>query len=87
LSGPVISKHYHETRGQVPAFGRITGYILVVLAGFRGTDFGLPFDRAGCPTGPMISVPRLPGAMLGRRRPDGLLNGLLKDACMTARIG
>jgi hypothetical protein len=74
-----ITKHYRETRGQVPAFGRITGYILVLLAGFRGTDFGLPFDRAGCPTGQMISVRRLPEAMLGRRHPDGLLNGLLKD--------
>ena len=46
-----IIDHWHENNGYVPAFGEITGYVLVLVAGYGGFDFGLPFsitgDRAG----------------------------------------
>jgi hypothetical protein len=75
-----IITHYRENSGQVLAFGRVTGYVLVMVAGFGALDFGLPFDVNGEPAGPMRSIKRLPDAMLGVKRPDGRLNGLLKDA-------
>ena len=47
----IITDHWHENNGYVPAFGGITGYVLVLVAGYGGFDFGLPFsvtgDRAG----------------------------------------
>jgi hypothetical protein len=73
-----IIEHYREHRGHVPAFGRITDYMLVVLPGYGGVDFGLPFDLSGDPAGPMRKIPRLPEAMLGVKRADGRLTGLLK---------
>jgi hypothetical protein len=74
----VIVSHHREHVGYVPAFGKITGYVLVVLAGYGGMDFGLPFDRTGYPTGSMVSVQRLPEAMLGQRRLGGRLTGCLR---------
>jgi hypothetical protein len=74
----VIVEHYREHAGCVSAFGRITGYLLVLLGGYDGTDFGLPFDVHGNPAGPMCAVRRLPEALLGKRHPDGRLNGLLR---------
>jgi len=74
-----ITTHYRKSSGYVPAFGRITGYILVQIAGFGWIDFGLPFDVNGEPAGPMQSIKRLPDAMLGVKRPDGRLNGLLRN--------
>ena len=50
-----------------------------MVAGFGAHDFGLPFDVTGQPAGPMRKIQRLPDAMLGVKRPDGALNGLLKN--------
>jgi hypothetical protein len=77
-----IIKHYRESAGFVPAFGRVTGYLLVMVAGFGAFDFGLPYDVNGEPAGPMRSIKRLPDAMLGVKRPDGRLNGLLKNTTL-----
>jgi hypothetical protein len=73
-----IIAHYRDHAGPVPAFGTIIGYVLVLLAGYDGIDFGLPFDVHGDRAGQMQAVRRLPEAMLGKRRPDGRLNGLLR---------
>src|SRR3984893_5398365 len=39
----IIIEHWRENGGHVPAFGEITGYVLVLVAGYGGFDFGLPF--------------------------------------------
>src|SRR5580700_5314459 len=74
-----IIEHYREQRGDLPAFGAITGYALVLLAGYDGVDFGLPFDVNGYQIGSMRGVRRLPEATLGTKRGDRRLTGLLKD--------
>lgn len=74
----VILQHYRDHSGRVPAFGAITGYVLVLLAGYDGLDFGLPFDVHGERIDSMCAVRRLPEAMLGKKRADGRLNGLLQ---------
>jgi hypothetical protein len=74
----VILQHYREHAGRVPAFGAVTGYVLVFIPGYDGVDFGLPFDVHGNPAGPICAARRLPEALLGKRRPDGRLNGLLR---------
>jgi hypothetical protein len=74
-----IIEHYREQRGDVPAFGRITGYALVLLAGYDGVDFGLPFNVRGDPVGSVRAVRRLPEATLGTKRGDSRLTGLLKN--------
>jgi hypothetical protein len=74
----VIIEHYRHQRGEIPAFGAIRSYLLVLLPGY-GMDFGLPFDLSGGPAGPMRMVPRLPDATLGTKRGDTRLTGLLKD--------
>lgn len=74
----LIIGHYRDHAGQVPAFGAITGYVLVLFAGYDGIDFGLPFDRQGDRAGPMCMVRRLPEARLGKKRADGRLNSLLR---------
>jgi hypothetical protein len=76
----VISRHYREQAGRVPAFGRITEYVLVTLCGYDGADFGLPFNIDGDPAGPMREIKRLGEATLGTKRGDTRLTGLLKDA-------
>jgi len=73
----LITRHYRDHAGQVPAFGAITGYVLVLFAGYDGIDFGLPFDMHGDRAGPMCVVRRLPEAKLGKKRADGRLNSLL----------
>jgi hypothetical protein len=78
-----IIKHYRERRGDVPAFGAITGYALVLLAGYDGVDFGLPFNVMGDPAGAMREVRRLPEATLGVKRGDTRLTGLLKNTPIT----
>lgn len=75
----VIQAHYQKRRGLVPAFGAIIGYSLVTLPGYQ-VDFGLPYDIAGNPTGPMRAVARLGEAVLGIKRGDTRLTGLLKNA-------
>jgi hypothetical protein len=58
-----IKKHYAHCDGTIPAFGRITGYVLVVKPG-RNADFGLPYDVRGNRAGPIRTVPRLGEATL-----------------------
>jgi hypothetical protein len=79
IARDAIRRHYRENRGWVPCFGEITGYVLVVFAGYDGLDFGVPFDCRGWPTGSMTTVQRLPDALLGTRRADGRLNQLFKN--------
>jgi hypothetical protein len=74
-----ILDHYRDHRGSVPAFGRIIGYTLVTLPGYR-IDFGFPYDIEGNPTGPMRPVERPGEATLGMKRGDTRLTGLLKNA-------
>jgi hypothetical protein len=75
-----IVEHYQNQRGHVPAFGKITGYALVLLCGYGGVDFGLPFDVYGDQVGSMHQVRRLSeAATLGRKRGDTRMTGLLKN--------
>jgi hypothetical protein len=62
----------------VPSFGAIMGYTAVVTAGYR-LDFGLPYDVDGDPMGPLQPVERLQEAVLGTKRGDSRLTGLLRD--------
>jgi hypothetical protein len=75
----VIVAHYRERAGRVPAFGRITEYVLVTQCGYNRVDFGLPFNLSGDPAGPMRKVPRLPDATLGTKLGDTRLTGLLRS--------
>jgi hypothetical protein len=75
----VIIDHWRENRGCVPAFGQITGYVLVLVAGYAGFDFGLPFSITGDRDGAMQKVERLGEATLGTKRGDTRLTGLLKN--------
>jgi hypothetical protein len=74
----IIIDHWHENGGRVPAFGQITGYVLVAVAGYRGVDFGLPFNITGDRTGAMQKVERLGEATLGTKRGDTRVTGFLK---------
>jgi hypothetical protein len=76
----IIIGHWRENDGRVPAFGGITGYVLVLVAGYGGFDFGLPFSVTGDRTGAMQKVERLGEATLGTRRGDVSLTGMLKDS-------
>lgn len=76
----IIIGHWGENEGRVPAFGGITGYVLVLVAGYDGTDFGLPYSVTGDRAGTMQKVERLGEATLGTRRGDTRLTGLLKDS-------
>jgi hypothetical protein len=75
----IIIEHWREKRGRVPAFGGITGYLLVLIAGYSGVDFGLPFSITGDRTGAMQKIERLGKATLGTKRGDTRLTGLLKN--------
>jgi hypothetical protein len=77
---PIIIDHWRENGGRVPAFGGITGYVLVLVAGYGGFDFGLPFSVTGDRAGAMQKVERLGQATLGTRRGDMSLTGLLKNS-------
>jgi hypothetical protein len=77
---PIIIDHWRENGGRVPAFGGIKGYVLVLIAGYAGFDFGLPFSITGDRVGAMEKVERLGQATLGTRRGDMSLTGLLKDS-------
>ena len=79
----IIIDHWRENDGQVPAFGGITGYVLVLVAGYGGFDFGLPFSIVGDRAGAMQKVKRLGEASLGTRRGDTRLTGMLKDSPIT----
>jgi hypothetical protein len=54
-------------------------YVLVLNVGYGGFDFGLPFSVTGDRAGAMCKVERLGKAILGTRRGDTRLTGLLKD--------
>ena len=75
----VIVEHYRDHAGYVPAFGRITGYVLVLLLGYDRVDFGLPFDVDGNRAGALREVLRLPEATLGVKGGDTRLTGLLRN--------
>jgi hypothetical protein len=77
---PIIIDHWCENNGSVPAFGGITGYVLVLVAGYGGFDFGLPFTVTGDRASAMQTVERLGEATLGTRRGDTRLTGMLKDS-------
>ena len=79
----IILDHWRETGGHVPAFGGITGYALIVIAGYGGFDFGLPYSVTGDPAGEMQKVERLGEATLGTRGGDTRLTGLLKDSSVS----
>ena len=64
----IITDHWRENGGRVPAFGGITGYVLVLVAGYGGFDFGLPYSITGDRAGAMQEVERLGEATLGTRR-------------------
>jgi hypothetical protein len=76
----IILDHSRDTGGCIPAFGGITGYILVVMAGYGGVDFGLPYSVTGDPAGGMQKIERLGEATLGTRRGDVSLTGILNDS-------
>jgi hypothetical protein len=76
----IIIDHWSENGGRVPAFGGITGYVLVLVAGYGGFDIGLPFSITGDRAGAMQKVERLGEATLGTRRGDTRLTGLLKNS-------
>jgi hypothetical protein len=80
LIKPIIMDHWRENNRRVPAFGGITGYVLVSVAGYGGFDFGLPFSVAGDRAGAMQKVERLGEATLRTRRGDMSLTGLLKNS-------
>jgi hypothetical protein len=71
-----IRDHFRAVRGWVPAFGRIIGYTAVVLAGY-GSDFGCEYDIAGNSMGRIRQVERLGEAVLGTKRGDTRLTGML----------
>jgi hypothetical protein len=73
-----IQGHYREHRGHVPSFGAIVGYTAILTPGYL-IDFGLPYDLDGDPVGPMRPVERLQEAVLGTKRGDSRLTGLLRD--------
>jgi hypothetical protein len=84
LAYPAVQKsgaaaHWRENSGRVPAFGGITGYVLVLIPGY-GFDFGLPYSAIGERSGAMQKVERLGVATLGTRRSDVSLTGMLKDS-------
>jgi len=74
-----IVRHQSTSRGVVPCFGEITGYVLVLVPGYVDQDFGISFDCRGRRIGSMASVQRLPDAHLGRGRVDGRLTRFLKS--------
>jgi hypothetical protein len=83
----IIIDHWRENGGRVPAFGGITGYVLVSVVGYGGFDFGLPFGVTGDRAGTMQKVERLGQATLGTRRGDMSLTGLLKNSPILVRAG
>jgi hypothetical protein len=64
-----ILEHYRRQGGQIAGFAAITGYVLVLIPGYNGTDFGVLYDLDGSATRPSV-VQRLPAATLGLRNGD-----------------
>ena len=80
ITKTIIIDHWCENNGYVPAFGGITGCVLVLVAGYGGFDFGLPFSVTGNRSGAMHKVERLGEATLGTRRGDMSLTGVLGNS-------
>jgi hypothetical protein len=80
ITKTLIIDHWRENGGRVPAFGGIMGYVLVLVAGYDGFDFGLPYSITGDRAGAIQKVERLGEATLGTRRGDTRLTGLLKNS-------
>jgi hypothetical protein len=57
---------------------RTLPYNLVTMPGYL-VDFGFPYDIRGDPAGPMQTVERLGEAILGVKRGDTRLTGLLPN--------
>ena len=74
-----IQDHYRGHAGRIAAFGSIVGDSAVVMPGYL-LDFGVPYDLNGDPVGPLRPVERLGEAVLGIKRGDSRLTGLLRDA-------
>jgi hypothetical protein len=62
----------------------ITGYVLPLIPGYEGVDWGLPFGVNGDRAGPMQTVGRLPIATLGLKRGDMRFGSLLRDTPIRA---
>jgi hypothetical protein len=71
----IIIDHWRLNAGRVPAFGGITGYVLVLVAGYGGFDFGLSFSVTGDQSGAIEKVERLGLVTLGTRHGDTRLAG------------
>lgn len=78
-----ILKHYRDSSGHVPAFGRVEGYYFVRFAGFGSVDFGIPYDCFGSRIGSLMKVRRVPEGSLGLKKSDTRLTGLFKDSSIT----
>ena len=76
----IIIDHWSGHRGRVPAFGGITCYVLVLVAGYGGFDVGWSFSITGDRIGAIQKDERLGEATFGTRRGDMRLTGLLKDS-------
>ena len=61
---PIIIEHWGENGGRVPAFGGITGYVLVLVAGYGGFDFGLPFSITGDRSGATVRALSVPSSLI-----------------------
>jgi hypothetical protein len=83
----IIIDHWRENNGRVPSFGGIAGYVLVLVVGYGGFDFGLPYSITGDRAGGMQKVERLGEATLGTRRGDTSLSGALKNSPIQAGVG
>jgi hypothetical protein len=66
----IIIDHWRENNGRVPSLCGIAGYVLVLVVGYGGFDFGLPYSITGDRAGGMQKVERLGEATLGTRRGD-----------------
>jgi hypothetical protein len=76
----VIIDHYRSSSGHIPAFGAITGYVLVLSPGYDRTDFGIHHNEKGRRTGPMRSVPRLSSVTLELKQGDNQQTAILSPA-------
>jgi hypothetical protein len=60
----IIIEHWRENGGHVPAFGDITGYVLVLVAGYGVFDFGLPFSITGDRSGATVRALSVPSSLI-----------------------
>lgn len=73
-----VLRHYARRDGSVIAYGRITGYSLILAPSVCFHDLALPYDIYGDRTGPMRAVRRLGSATIsvkGKPFPTSALHG------------